>query len=605
MQGPRPKKSTLFPVELFSLLAPHASTHFLQQPFMTTTMSDEPYFRLFDLPGELVQHISFLFFNTDEARELLTVSRAYHDLFARRVWWKLDSRIFTLSEPTRSLAIARYGKLVRYISFDEGICSAIKPDIRRGVSVYDILFVFSGVTALWISADHNSLVSNGIQFTGIILCFPKLYKLDISMHNDYEPYDLVTLALAINHRHNNRTMNRIEYLKIGYFIGYIDNPWTRLSIFVRTVKYIHMMKVKIYPLSTTTTLPSQSELHVLSKYFIQNPNMDKSEDTQFCYATLNRSWFWKPLDMLNSYTYPQLRRLYLRTCCMSLDTYDYSDITPSNFPRLQSTNVYEHECKNMASNSHPPAWKKVLLQNWLYLNRLDLSVNLTCEQLVAILEYNFRLTILHLYLHPKMLDENKIFNLATIVPVLLRVQQLSIIGKNEMKLDYSPDYDDYYILTRSQINVTQFSGLALSSRIFKLLYFLPRLVTISVRRCKFYSTCVTEVADTDTLNSDPNEIDTVDDSDRDNRAGADDNTYEDILTVLNTISAKYSFNNPCNIKDFNLEINRHNYDWPLDVTLEMIALMTELRTFILSGESEETLNAVKARFPHIKFSYDY
>ncbi|KAI8873788.1 hypothetical protein GQ42DRAFT_152475 [Ramicandelaber brevisporus] len=101
-------------------------------------MNEQKYFRLFDLPGELVEYVSF-FFNTAEAHKLLTVSLAYHDLFARRVWWKLDSRVFTLSEPTRSTAIAKYGKLVRSIFLDDEICSAIKPDIDNVSRHHNVL----------------------------------------------------------------------------------------------------------------------------------------------------------------------------------------------------------------------------------------------------------------------------------------------------------------------------------------------------------------------------------------------------------------------------------------------------------------------------------
>ncbi|KAI8870965.1 hypothetical protein GQ42DRAFT_154872 [Ramicandelaber brevisporus] len=97
-------------------------------------MNEQTYFRIFDLPGELVEYVSF-FFNFREAYKLLTVSSAFHDLFSRRVWWKLDSRVFALPEPTRSSAIARYSKYVRYNSFTEGIYSAIEPDINKGASL--------------------------------------------------------------------------------------------------------------------------------------------------------------------------------------------------------------------------------------------------------------------------------------------------------------------------------------------------------------------------------------------------------------------------------------------------------------------------------------
>ncbi|KAI8868927.1 hypothetical protein GQ42DRAFT_34753 [Ramicandelaber brevisporus] len=563
-------------------------------------MSDRPRFRLFDLPGELVEDISIIFFDMDEAYRLLTVSRAFYTLFARRVWRTLDPRVFALSEPTLSKAMARYGRLVRYIDLDDELCSAINPDIKNSVNVFDVLSVFSGVTTLIIWDDHELLASNGIKYKDIIMCFPHLYKLECRIEEDKEPYNLVTLASAINHRQSNHSISPIEYLNLLYLAKNIDNPWTRLASFVQMILDHSVLKIEITPWTSTRIRPSQSQLQILSKYFIQYPNMDKREDTRFCYATLNRSWVWKPNDLLSSHVYPQLRQLFLRTCCMSSDTYDYSDFIPSNFPHLRSITINGHECNIMVSDLYPPAWKKLLLQNWPYLNELKVSANITCEQLVDTLKYNCRLTRLHIWLHPKMLDENNTFNLASILPLLLRVQQLSIIGKNEMKLDYSPDYDDYYILTRSQINVTQFSGFALSSRMFKLLYSLPRLVTISVRWCKFYSTGVIEATNMYNLINDPYDIDMVDYDDvYDDCDDEDAALYIELMASLYTISAKHIFNNPCIIKEFNLNIREDDYAWPLDVTLEMIALMPKLQALNSMGEIGDIPNAVKARFPHI------
>ncbi|KAI8871419.1 hypothetical protein GQ42DRAFT_2548 [Ramicandelaber brevisporus] len=137
-------------------------------------MNSQTHFRLFDLPGELVEYISF-FFDASEAHELLTVSTAFHNLFARRLWWELDLRVFCLSEPTRSTAIARYGKLVRSVDLYDKVCSALKPDINNGSSIYSILSTFSGVTTLRITGNHDLLISIGVQYKDIVMCFPMLY----------------------------------------------------------------------------------------------------------------------------------------------------------------------------------------------------------------------------------------------------------------------------------------------------------------------------------------------------------------------------------------------------------------------------------------------
>ncbi|KAI8873790.1 hypothetical protein GQ42DRAFT_160320 [Ramicandelaber brevisporus] len=70
------------------------------------------------------------------------------------------------------------------------------------------------------------------------------------------------------------------------------------------------------------------------------------------------------------------------------------------------------------------------------------------------------------------------------------------------------------------------------------------------------------------------------------------------MTTLNAVSTKYSLNSPCGTTSFGLQIRR-GYNWPLGVTLEMIALMPKLRTLNLRGQMGEILNAIKERFPHI------
>ncbi|KAI8870974.1 hypothetical protein GQ42DRAFT_9516 [Ramicandelaber brevisporus] len=565
-------------------------------------MNVQAYFRLFDLPGELVEDISFFFFHRCQAHKLLTVSRAFHDLFSRRVWWELKRRMYTLSEPTRSIALARYGNLVRYIDLNVEMCSAIQPDINSSVNIYEILSVFSSVTRLRIS-DNSKLMSTRIQYKDIIMCFPKLYKLDCGVDKDNEPYDLINLADAINHRHSNRSMNPIEFLSVRYSVSSTDNPWARLSKIVQVVWHNRMVKVGIHPSSTTTTIPSQSELHILCRYFTKSPDIAKQrEETKFCYTALNHSLYWRHLDQSNSCAYPQLRQLYIQTCCMSPNTYDYRDIAPINFPCLDLIWIKGHKCHNMISNSYTSAWRRVLLQNWPRLKRLDLSVNMTYRRLVGVLEYNRRLIGLHINLQPRLLDENNAFNLATILPWLPKLRTLSIDGKNGTKVDYSPAYNDYEILARSQIYFIQISGLHLSSRMFNFLFSLLKLNKISILYCQFYSAGVTEVTDMDNLIGYPNEIDGTDDMNNDGADDHDDSTYEELMATLDTISTRNLFNNPCGIIEFNLSFREDN-DWPLDFTLEMMALMPRIRTFNFIGATKDMSKAVAARFPNTRVTY--
>ncbi|KAI8868925.1 hypothetical protein GQ42DRAFT_163798 [Ramicandelaber brevisporus] len=506
-----------------------------------------------------------------------------------------------MSEPTRSMAIERYGKNVRCIDLDVWFCNAIKRYTKCN-NVCDILSVFSSVNILSIRDNDNLLVRNGIQYKDILMCFPHLYKIDCQVFTDMESYDLVTLALAINHRNNNRNMTPIEYIKLFYFIRNADNLWTRLSNFVQMILSNSVMKIRITTRYTTSILPSPSELQILSNYLTSRPDMAEHEDKNFCYAAPNSSLFWKPVTSVHSSSLPQPRQLSLQTCCRSSDTYDYNEITPVNFPFLQSIEINGHECNNMISHSYPPAWKMVLLQIWPQLYDLSISINVTCDQLVNILEYHHSLTILGIELQPNMLDKDNTFNLANILPLLPKLQQLNINGKNGIKLDHCPGYNGFETITRSQLNLTSFIGVDLSSRMLKFLYSLPNLATVNIRWCKFYSTSINEVTNIDNLTNDLNEIDMLEDDDEEDDDDGD-NIYEELTAILNTISMTFLFNNPCGIKRFDLYIRRGDYDWPLDFTLEMIALMPILRNFDFVGVTNEIPKAVKTRFPYINIAH--
>ncbi|KAI8867858.1 hypothetical protein GQ42DRAFT_50010 [Ramicandelaber brevisporus] len=559
-------------------------------------MSDQTYFRLLHLPGELVEYIS-LFFKVREAHKPLTVSSEFHALFAKRVWWQLDSRVFTLPEPTRSAAIQRYSKLVRYIDFDHKVCSVIKTDINNGVSVYDILSALSSVIKLRISDNYDYLISNSVLFKDIVICYPLLYRLTIKISNKYEHFDLDTLALAIVNRQNNRNMRSLEYLGLMYFIGSIDTRWTRLANFVQKVSCNCLMKIELTPKFTTSALPSQSELQILSKYIVDIPFIANNEDTQFCYATLDRSLFWRPLTDLYSCRYPQLRELSIHTCCRGSNTYDYSEITPTNLPRLQSITIEGHECNNMVSHSYPPAWERVLLQRWSHLIWLVLTVNIVYKQLVTILEHNRQLTNLRINIQSKMLDDNKTFNLATILPLLPKLKGMYIYGNNDTKIDYSPDSDNSSILNPSQLRNIWFSDLVLPFHLFEFVYSLQKLESIGISGCQFYSTGVSEVSGRDNSNNVQNEIDLV----VEGEGGEEDAAlYIELMSIINTISARYLFNNPSSIKRFNLSIREDDNDWPLDVTLEIITLMPKLQIFHFLGEADDIPTAVKERFPYIE-----
>ncbi|KAI8865892.1 hypothetical protein GQ42DRAFT_165831 [Ramicandelaber brevisporus] len=558
-------------------------------------MNDLLYFGNFYLPYDAAELVSF-FFDSDEAHKPLIVSTAFHNLFARRVWWKLDSRVFTLSEPTRSMAIARYGNLVRYIELDEGICSAVGPDVNTGVNIYEVLSVFSSVTTLNIRDDHDHLFSNGIEFKDIIMCFPKLFKLDIIIEEDREPYDLVTLVHAIGYRQRNSSINHIICLNLEYSISSSDIPWALLSNFAQSVVGHRVKNVRITPLSTTSSLPSKSDLQFLSKYFTCRPEIKRNEDTLYCYADLNRSLFWKIQAHFFYFSHRQPRHLSLRTCCASPFTYDYDDITPSNFPYLQSMVIHGHECSHMISLSYSTAWEKVLLQTWPYLKDLTVSCNMPRKRFVTMLKYNCSLTGLSIQLHPKMLDRNNAFNLAMVIPLLRKMQHLTILGNNEMRLDYSPGYDDYDILLQSELNTIQFFGLDLSSRIINLLYSLPKVSIIHINSCKLYSTDIGEALNLENLDGDPNEIVLVNEYDA--------SLYDELMSTLGTFSAEFSSSNPCIIKEFTLSIGEDDEDWPLDFTLGMIELAPELRIFTFTGESDETPNAVNERFPYIKVTHN-
>ncbi|KAI8866028.1 hypothetical protein GQ42DRAFT_159109 [Ramicandelaber brevisporus] len=81
---------------------------------LAVTPDSSSHFRLLDLPADLLEYLA-LYFDGKEGVRVLTVSSAFHDVFARSVWSVLSQAAIDVAEPTRSDAYARYGRLVRKI----------------------------------------------------------------------------------------------------------------------------------------------------------------------------------------------------------------------------------------------------------------------------------------------------------------------------------------------------------------------------------------------------------------------------------------------------------------------------------------------------------
>ncbi|KAI8869177.1 hypothetical protein GQ42DRAFT_156435 [Ramicandelaber brevisporus] len=93
--------------------------------------------QLFRLPRELLELVA-AYFSRGEAVPVLAVNSALHEIFAERVWRRLDTDLISsMTAPLESLAI--YGHLVRHLRITESIPESI-----------DLATMFPNITHLWI-----------------------------------------------------------------------------------------------------------------------------------------------------------------------------------------------------------------------------------------------------------------------------------------------------------------------------------------------------------------------------------------------------------------------------------------------------------------------
>ncbi|KAI8873290.1 hypothetical protein GQ42DRAFT_152907 [Ramicandelaber brevisporus] len=150
------------------------------------------YFRLFDLPLDLLELLT-LYFEGSEAVKILTASSNFHEIFARSVWHTITRRTIDVAELIRSHAYARYGHLVRSIQLSR--------EFYIELGLYNWAQLFPNVTSmgLGIVYDMEDVVTQ--MFMDAIADLHGLRSLEIDMDSNVPPFDLETLARMSVARH--------------------------------------------------------------------------------------------------------------------------------------------------------------------------------------------------------------------------------------------------------------------------------------------------------------------------------------------------------------------------------------------------------------------
>ncbi|KAI8871251.1 hypothetical protein GQ42DRAFT_162141, partial [Ramicandelaber brevisporus] len=158
------------------------------------TPDSSSHFRLLDLPADLLECLA-LYFEGKEGVRVLTVSSAFHDMFARSVWRVLNRKAIDVAEPTRSDAYARYGRLVRKIDLVWSFYELF--DLHNWLELFPNTTIFGASIHEEMSVGQKQLTFDAISG------FHGLRAVELHMGSNQSPFDLETLAASLIARNKN------------------------------------------------------------------------------------------------------------------------------------------------------------------------------------------------------------------------------------------------------------------------------------------------------------------------------------------------------------------------------------------------------------------
>ncbi|KAI8874009.1 hypothetical protein GQ42DRAFT_160121, partial [Ramicandelaber brevisporus] len=357
------------------------------------------YFRLFDLPFDLLELLT-LYFRNYEAVELLTVSSNFHDVFARSVWRTIIREAIDVAEPIRSSAYARYGHLVCSIRLIHKCHLQFDP--------HNWAQLFPNITSMSFDIPHWMEDDVKQEFMDAVADSHGLRSLKINMDNSTPPFDLEILAKVLVARHHDSSKQSLRELILLYAVydveGVVEEgkSWADLSAFVQSLSSLYpAIKLQI-SLSKFYSLnvPAPAQMSILGPHLTGIPNLIVVENEGGCMALHNRQVFSTRGTCDDPLIFDRLHLLVIVVCCASPHLFDYSDFTQAKFPAMEYMCITENACRHQTGEGADSAIQPLALQKWPKVKDLNIrSRSLTLSNLDTLVELNPQLTDLAIRMH--------------------------------------------------------------------------------------------------------------------------------------------------------------------------------------------------------------
>ncbi|KAI8866614.1 hypothetical protein GQ42DRAFT_165378 [Ramicandelaber brevisporus] len=525
------------------------------------------YFRLFDLPLDLLELLT-LYFNDNQAVKLLTVSSNFHEIFARSVWHTITRETVGVAEPIRSSAFARYGHLVRSIQVYNNF------DIELGL--YNWAQLFPNTTSMTFDIIYDMEEDAMQTFLDSIANLHGLRSLEIDMDSNIPPFDLDTLARVLVARHCDPNKRSLQELTMAFHTGEEDDEdyeeddevklWNDLSSFVQALSPLRPsinLKINMSEYSCMVT-PTPTQVDILRPHFADMPSFDNVENEDGCVALRNRQVFSPSGIRDNPLVFSRLDRLNISLCCASQRLFDYSDFTPAKFPAVEWLDITEIGCGYQAAGSATSAIQVLLLQQWPKLK--DLQVNgdgLTLNALDILIELNPQLTGLEVGVHRSTNGTESVFKLER------ATGRLPHLTSFNLHVGFSNVVDSNWLQTASLVDI-QSSKLTLVSirwtkvtpRLFEVLLALPSLRDMSLWSCVLVEP-------------------------------------EMVMDIFKKHRQTVKEGAEVGINKLTISTRGDNSNWSTELVLELIACLPHLKSCNIYGDSDAIESAIKEKYPHI------
>ncbi|KAI8868499.1 hypothetical protein GQ42DRAFT_40283 [Ramicandelaber brevisporus] len=527
---------------------------------MSTTMS---YFRLFDLPLDLLELLT-LYFEGSEAVKVLTVSSNFHDIFARSVWHLTSREAIDVAEPTRSSAFARYGHLVRWISLLGTFHSAFNS--------LNWAQLFPNTTVMAFDIVYDMEYGNKQMLMDNIASLHGLRSLKIDMDGNMPPFDLKTLAKVLVARHRDPNKQSLRDLTVAFGAGeynysYGDEKklWSELGALVHTLSPLRPsidLQIDMGEYNCIMA-PTPVQMDLPRPYITSTPYLDKIENEDGCMALHNQQLFSPSGTCDNPLVFGRLGILSINVCCASPLLFDYSDFTPTKFPAMERMYITEIKCSHQVEGGAGSMIQTLLLQKWPKLKDLHVgSSGLTLSTLDKLIELNPQLTAVRTNINRNIGDADGEFMLERVAGCLPNLTTFYIYGGSAALVDSS------WLQTASLVDIRSsklacisFTASMLTSRLFDVLLALPSLRDVSFWQCILVEAKL-------------------------------------VMSVFKRYRQTAKKNTTVGVRRLTISTPEVNNNWSTELVLEMISSLPHLKSCNICGDTV-IKNAIKKKHPKL------